>query len=115
MYRLGSWGFAAHLPGDKATRVAADPDVIEMEPDTGDRLAPHQRAPADIRIPGHYIVDIRRSSRPRTVAARAGVVPERVFDMFNMFDAKLTDAQVLALRRDPDVNHIADDARGRIH
>lgn len=110
VYRISSWGFAAHLRPDKAERIAADPGVIEVEPDTGERLAPHFRMPVDIRIPGSYNITVRRTSRPRTVAARAGVVPEHVFDLFNWFAADLTDAQLHALRRDPEVDHIEDDA-----
>jgi hypothetical protein len=110
VYRLDTWGFAAHLHAGKAERIAADPDVIEIEPDTADRLAPHLRQPAEIRVPAYYLVGIRRTCRPTAVAARAGVVPEIVFRSINGFAAELTDAQVLALRRDPDVTHIEDDA-----
>lgn len=109
VYRIGSWGFAAHLPADKAKRLAADPDV-EIEPDTGDRLAPHDRVPPDDRVPGSYLVVVRRTTRPATVAARAGVIPERVGEKGNYFFADLTDAQLQAVLRDPDVNLVEDNA-----
>jgi hypothetical protein len=45
---------------------------------------------------------------PLTVAARAGVAPSHVFDSINTFAGGMTDAQVQALRQDPDVVHIED-------
>jgi hypothetical protein len=117
LYRLGSWGFAGPLTGYQLERAAVaggpalpeDPDVdrIELDPD---RLAPHFRTPPERRVNGEYLVSVRRSGDPLTVAARAGVSPDHVFDGINGFAGAMTDDQIQALRRDPDVDHIADDA-----
>lgn len=109
VYRLGWWGFAAHLAEPEAERIAADPDVRELEPDI-ERLAPHRRVPVEKRVPDHYIVSVRRTSAPLTVAARAGVVPDRIFDVLsNSFAADLTDEQLAVVRRDPEVERVEDD------
>jgi hypothetical protein len=72
-------------PADAAERLAADPDVTEAEPDTVERLAPHHRVPGDVRVSNTYMLEARRTSRPTTVAARAGVVRVGVFDYLNPF------------------------------
>lgn len=80
VYRLGWWGFAANLSEREANQLAADP------------------------------VSVRRTSRPLTVAARAGVVPARIFYSSNSFAADLTDEQLAAVRRDPEVDRVDDDS-----
>jgi hypothetical protein len=111
VYRIGDWGFAAHLAREELTQeLAADPDVLRIEPDTDHRLAPHRRFPADQRVPNAYILRVRRTSHPRTVAAEAGVVPDRILHLFNWFSANLTDTQLLILRRNPEIIDVEDDA-----
>ncbi|MFG1756245.1 protease inhibitor I9 family protein [Micromonospora echinofusca] len=118
LYRIvASWGFGARLTGlqlEQSPRagvpaLSEDSDIDRIEPDP-DRLAPHFRAPQEQRVDGEYIVLVRCSGDPLTVAARAGVSPSRVFDFINSFSADMTDAQVQDLRRDPDVVQIEDNA-----
>ena len=110
VYRISSWGFAAHLHPDKAAELIADPDIT-VEPDTAERAAPHHRVPADQRVPGSYIISVRRTSRPETVAERAGVRPDSIFTTINSFAANLTDAQLHTLLHDPEVDSIEDDQK----
>jgi len=109
VYRIGSWGFAVNLVRHQADRLEADPDVTSVQPDTDERLAPHHREAPENRVPGSYIISVRRTSHPTTVATRAGIVPTNVFLAINSFAADLTDAQLHTLRRDPEVTHISDD------
>jgi len=117
LYRIASWGFGARLTGlqlEERPRTGGpalrdDPGILRIELDP-DRLAPHFRAPQNERVDGEYMVLVRCSGDPLTVAARAGVSPSRVFDFINTFAADMTDAQVRALRQDPDVLQIEDNA-----
>ncbi|MEU8392400.1 hypothetical protein [Micromonospora sp. NPDC048842] len=121
LYRITSWGFGARLTGLQLERspragvpaLSEDTDIDRIEPDP-DRLAPHFRAPDERRVDGEYIVAVRCSGDPLTVAARAGVSPSRVFDFINSFSADMTDAQVQALRWDPDVVQIEDNATAEL-
>jgi hypothetical protein len=80
LYRIASWGFAATLTGLQLEKPAVvggpalpeDPDIDRIEPDH-DRLAPHFRTAHERRVEGEYLVNVRRSGDPLTVAARAGV------------------------------------------
>ncbi|SNT63434.1 Peptidase inhibitor I9 [Asanoa hainanensis] len=107
VYRIGSWGFAATLTGQQVRPLPKDPDVETVERDD-DRLAPHFRVPPEHRVEGEYLVGVRPSGDPLTVATRAGVSPRHVFGFINTFGAAMTDAQVYALRADPDVVNIED-------
>lgn len=117
LYRIASWGFAATLTGLQLEKPAVvggpalpeDPDIERIERDD-DRLAPHFRTPQEWRVDGEYLVSVRRSGDPLTVAARAGVSPSNVFRSINTFAAGMTNAQLQALRQDPDVVHIEDNA-----
>ena len=117
LYRLGSWGFGVPLTGYQLERAAGtggpalpeDPDVDRIELDH-DRLAPHFRTSPERRVDGEYLVSVRGSGDPLTVAARAGVSPHSVLDSINVFGGAMTDAQIQALRRDPDVDHIEDNS-----
>jgi hypothetical protein len=74
-----------------------------------DEPAPYHEAPD--RIPGRYIVSVGEQAHPADVAMRAGVVPAALFlSVVNGFAADLTDQQREALRRDPDVEMVSDDA-----
>jgi hypothetical protein len=108
VYRISAWGFAVHLHRHQADRLEADPDVTSVQPDTDERLAPHHRKAPENRVPGSYIIAVRRTSHPTTVATRAGIVPTSVFLAINSFAADLTDSQLHTLRRDPEVTHIED-------
>ncbi|MBG0566668.1 hypothetical protein [Actinoplanes aureus] len=68
--------------------------------------APHHRYPN--RIEGQYIVSVLDVAIPREVAARAGATD--VVLLNGCFGCTLTDEQVEALRADPDVDYISDDA-----
>jgi hypothetical protein len=115
VYRIAPWGFAATLTGLQFEEplVVGDPalpdhpDIDRIEPDP-DRLAPHFRAAQEQRVDGEYLVNVRPSSDPLTVAARAGVSPADVIKRFNLFCGDMTDAQIQALRQDPDVVDIVD-------
>ncbi|GAA1861139.1 hypothetical protein GCM10009687_30450 [Asanoa iriomotensis] len=109
LYRIDSWGFGATLSGLEIEALSEDPDIERFERDD-DRLAPHFRTQPEDRVDGEYLVAVRRSGDPLTVAARAGVSPSHVFDTISTFSAALTDVQVQALRRDPDVVCIEDNA-----
>lgn len=117
LYRISSWGFAATLTGLQLEKpavvggpaLAEDPDIERVERDP-DRLAPHFRVPRERRVEGEYLVNVRGGGDPLTVAARAGVSPGDVFDNINTFAAAMTNAQVQALRQDPDVVDIEDNA-----
>ena len=79
-----------------------------------DRAVRRQPAPYHRRIDrieGSYLVVVRQGADPADVAARAGVTPVAVFhSILNAFVATMTDQQREALRSDPDVDHISDDA-----
>jgi subtilisin family serine protease len=64
---------------------------------------------------GEYIVVLRRGADPRSVAAGAGASPRHVYTAaLSGFAATLTDAQLSALRHNPNVAYVEADARGRI-
>lgn len=108
VYRISIWGFAVNLTRHQADRLEADPDVTRVQPDSDERLAPHHRHQPENRVPDSYIIAVRRTSHPTTVATRAGVVPTSVFLGINSFAADLTDAQLHAIRQDPEVTHVSD-------
>ncbi|GIJ61225.1 hypothetical protein Vau01_087410 [Virgisporangium aurantiacum] len=72
--------------------------------------APHHRH--EPRVDGEYIVAVREVANPRDVAARAGVTGVRF--MMNFFGGRLSDEQLAALRADPDVDYVEDNAIGRL-
>ena len=79
-----------------------------------DRTVRRQPAPyhrRNDRVEGSYVVVVRQGTDPADVAARAGVTPAAVFhSILNAFVATMTDQQREALRSDPDVDHVSDDA-----
>ncbi|MEJ3742232.1 hypothetical protein WEI85_02880 [Actinomycetes bacterium KLBMP 9797] len=77
-----------------------------------DGLAPHHRVGPDTRVEGSYIVVVADDADPRAVAERAGVTPRHVLPRMPAFTADLTDAQLDAVRRDPHVSEVVDNARG---
>ncbi len=117
LYRIASWGFAATLTGGQVEEpstvggiaLSEDPDVESIERDPH-RLAPHFRVPQEHRVDGQYMVSIRRSGDPAIVAARAGVSPSSVYSDIKAFAADMTDAQVQAVRQDPDVLQVEDNS-----
>ena len=60
------------------------------------------------------MVNVRLSGDPVTVAARAGVSPSSVISSINVFAADMTDAQVQALRQDPDVVDVEDNSYAKV-
>lgn len=64
---------------------------------------------------GDYIVVLHRGAEPRAVAAAAGAAPRHVYTAaLNGFAARLTEAQLSALRHNPRVAYVEADAWGRI-
>ena len=64
---------------------------------------------------GAYIVVLKRGADPRGVAAAAGASPRHVYTAaLNGFAARLTGAQLSALRHNPNVAYVEADAQGRI-
>jgi len=109
VYRLAGWGFSGHLTDAEVSRLREDPEVRKVEQDTRARLAPHLRVDPEYRVEGNYLVHVRRSSDLDVVAARVGAEMNHVLNQIHIFAAYLTDDQVMALRRDPEVNCIEDD------
>ncbi|HEX2078801.1 MAG TPA: S8 family peptidase, partial [Longimicrobium sp.] len=88
--------------GDARTPTAPDADAAPL-------LSTGSAAP------GEYIVVLQRGIDGRAVAAAAGVAPRHVYTAaLNGFAADLTDAQLAALRHNPNVAYVEADARGRI-
>jgi hypothetical protein len=83
-----------------------DPAASNAEQGTG--LAPHFRVDPEQRVEGSYIVSVRRTTALEVVAKRAGVEMDCAFTTVHAFAAHLTDEQVTALRRDPEVTQIED-------
>lgn len=82
-------------------------------PDNEDALAPYHRGGAE-RVPGQYMVMVREGADPAAVAARAGVRTEFVYRFaLTGFSARMSDAQLDLIRRDPDVLHIEDSVMGK--
>ncbi|GAA2720941.1 MULTISPECIES: S8 family peptidase [Streptomyces] len=98
-----SAALTVHLAIYPAT--ASDP-----EPGRAAHLAPLERT-AGQRVPGHYIVTLRKGSSPRTLSAALGVVPDRVYThSLTGFAATLTPQQLEAVRSSPDVEAVEEDA-----
>jgi hypothetical protein len=69
--------------------------------------APYERYPA--RVDGEYLVWVFVEAAPRDVAARHGIPAETVGNTW--FAARLDDGRLAALRADPDVQEVSDNAR----
>jgi len=66
-------------------------------------------------VAGDYIVVLHRGVEPRGVAAAAGASPRHVYTAaLSGFAARLTDAQLSALRHNPRVAYVEADAWGRV-
>ncbi|MDY7232252.1 S8 family peptidase [Hyalangium rubrum] len=76
----------------------------------GESQAPLLMAPSGQGIADAYIVKMKDSAEARSVAALAGVSPRHVYSSLNGFAATLTPAQLTALRRDPNVEYVEQDA-----
>jgi hypothetical protein len=98
-------------PTDKEVDgLGQDLAVSSAEQDTMAHLAPHHRVPPGDRVEGSYIVSVRNTADLAAVVKRAGVEMDRAFTpVIHAFAAHLTDEQVTALRRDPEVTQIEDD------
>lgn len=72
--------------------------------------APLLRAPAGHRVEGSYIVVLSRGADPRSITAGAGVRPRHVYTAaLTGFAAALNEAQVTALRHNPNVEYIEEE------
>lgn len=69
--------------------------------------APYERHTA--RVDGEYLVWVFVEAAPRDVVARHGILAKSVSDTW--FAARLDDGQLTALRADPDVKALSDNAR----
>ncbi|MEU4690567.1 hypothetical protein [Actinoplanes sp. NPDC023714] len=76
------------------------------EPGPRAELAPYHRAHPHVE--GEYIVRVLNRANPRQVAERAGATDVTLLD--GWFACTLTDEQREALRADPDVDYISDNA-----
>jgi hypothetical protein len=110
MYRDGLIRDIARPPEHIATKQARLEALASAARSPGPRSAPapHNRAPR--RKEGEYIVSVLDVARPRDVADRVGAHDAKI--MRQWFHAHLTDEQVAALRADPDVEYIEDNALG---
>ena len=87
----------------------------------GDRAPGGDSGPAPVQAPvipapergvdGHYIIVLKEGGNPRSVAAIAGVSPDYVYTAaLNGFAADLNQGQLTALRHNPNVSYIEQDA-----
>jgi subtilisin family serine protease len=87
------------------------PESLEAS-DLGESLAPLVEARPDLAIQGQYIVVFKNPSVDhRAEAARLGVEPMHSYTIIPGFAARMTDAQVTALRKNPNVEYIEQDQR----
>jgi ribosomal protein S18 acetylase RimI-like enzyme len=87
--------------------VRADKDFARAESDLPERLAPYLRH--DPRVEGQLIVVVEYGIDPAVVAERCGVRPESIYGLPG-FSAAMTAGELDAVRHDPDVAWIEDNA-----
>ncbi len=101
---LGSALAMAACGGDLNDSTAVDPSEL------GQTQAPLLMAPPGEGIEGEYIVVFKDGVGTRSLTALAGIAPRHSYSIIPGFAAKLTEAQVDALRRNPDVAYVEQDA-----
>ena len=75
----------------------------------GQTGAPLMQAAPGRAIAGEYIVVLKEGAAPQAVAAAAGVSPRFTYSVINGFAGSLSDAQLTALRNNPQVEYIEED------
>jgi subtilisin family serine protease len=87
-----------------------NPESLEAA-ELGTSEAPLMMAAPGEGIPGAYIINLKEGADPRSVAAVAGVSPRFVYSIINGFAADLNEGQLTALRNNPNVASIEQDAK----
>jgi subtilisin family serine protease len=85
-----------------------NPEDFQAE-ELGQSEAPLMMAPAGKRIPGQYIVKLKEGVESKSMAMAAGIAPLHSYSIIPGFAAKLSDEQVAALRKNPNVEFIEED------
>ena len=83
---------------------------MNAEAELGQTGAPLMQAAPGTAIAGQYIVVLKEGAAPQAFAAAAGVSARYTYSIINGFAASLNPAQLSALRNNPQVEYIEEDA-----
>jgi hypothetical protein len=95
---------------EQAETLDHDP-AVEQGAQSG--LAPYARYEGPNRVDGVYIVRLRKGADPTAMIAGMGIGTRNIWPRLPGFCAELTDAELDRVRRDPDVEFVEDNVRGR--